>query len=305
VRRLVPLLGLVVVAALAAAAPVTLARLTSAATGHASFATGTIEPPTALVASATGSTVTLTWTPTTSTGVTGYELLRSATSGSGFGVIATVTPRAASTTTDSPGVGTWFYALRSRQEAWRSVRSGEASATLSADVTAFTGCTTQAADTGGDNNGYEGSPANGCAVDGVVATDASSGTGSSVSCTSTQRDRHRFGGYALGVPSGASVIRGIEVRLTAGMNNNGGTTQICVQLSPDNGSTWTTAKTIALSATALQAYTTGGATDTWGRSWTPATLASGAFLVRLVNVTSQPSKDFLLDGVDVRVHYAP
>src|SRR5829696_6056949 len=111
------------------ATPVSLARLASTSDASGSFATGTIDAPTGLAASTSGTTVTLTWTPTSTTVATGYDVLRSTTSGSGFAVVSTVTPRLAATTTNSPGSGSFFYVLQSIYQNWRSASSNEATAT--------------------------------------------------------------------------------------------------------------------------------------------------------------------------------
>jgi hypothetical protein len=110
----------------------------------------------------------------------GYEVQRATVSGGPYTVVGTVTPRTTVATTDAPGVnGTYFYVLRSAFQNWRSVDSNQASATitLGSTPTGFKVCTTTstAADTGGDGNGYETTPANACVVDGNVATDASTG----------------------------------------------------------------------------------------------------------------------------------
>ena len=90
------------------------------------------------------------------------------------------------------------------------------------------------------------------------------------------------------------------------MNNNGGTTNnVCAELSWDGGTTWSETRLVAISGTALATYTLGGAGITWARAWTPADFASGSFVVRLTNVSSQSTKDFHLDGVSVQVHYTP
>ena len=52
-------------------------------------------------------------------------------------------------------------------------------------------------------------------------------------------------------------------------------------------------------------YVLGGATDTWGRTWTPANLSNANFRVRFTDATNQPSKDYLLDYVAVEVTYTP
>lgn len=67
----------------------------------------------------------LTWTATTSTWATGYEIARSTTSGGPYTVIATVSGIGTTTYTDSPPayLTTYFYAIRSAQNAWRSANA--------------------------------------------------------------------------------------------------------------------------------------------------------------------------------------
>jgi hypothetical protein len=303
-RRAALVLSAILVALVVGAAPVTLAQFRSPADVAATFNTGTILPPTSVGATVAGGVVTLTWTPTTSSAATGYDVLRSSTSGSGYSVVGSVTPRTATTTTNSPGAGTWYYVLQSSLQNWRSSNSNQASASIGT-LTGYKACSTNAADTGGDNNGYQTSPANGCVTDTAIATDSNSGTNTVLSCTNTGKDRHRFGGYTFGLPGTVSSVDGIELRLVAGMNNNSGTTRICAELSWDGGTTWTATKQVTLSGTGLATYNLGGATDTWGRAWTNAELASGTFVVRLINVSSQSNKAFRLDGVSVQVRYTP
>jgi hypothetical protein len=171
--------------------------------------------------------------------------------------------------------------------------------------TGLKGCSSNAADTGGDGNGYETNAGNACAVDGSLATDASSGTSTSTSCTNSGKDRHRFWGYAFGLPGSVTSIDGITVQADAGLNNNGGTSILCLELSSDGGSTWTTPRQFSFTGAAIATYTIGGTTDLWGRSWTAANLATGSFRVRVTDVTSQPNKDFRLDGLQVAVSYTP
>jgi hypothetical protein len=303
-RRAAAGLAALLLACLVVAAPVTLARLTSSQDASGAFTTGTIAPPTSLGASLGGTTVTLTWTPTVSTATTGYELLRSPTSGSGFSVVSTVTPRTAATTTNSPGNGTWFYVLASVYQSWRSASSNEAKVTLGSTSTGFKDCASTAADTGGDGDGYESSPANACAQDGAVAVDASSGTSASSSCADAGNDRHRFWGYGFGLPGSVSAVEGITVRLRAGLNNNGGTTAMCAQLSWDGGASWTASRSITPTNT-LTTFTLGGAADTWGRSWTSAELSPSNFRLRVIDASSMANKDVSLDWAGVQVDYTP
>jgi hypothetical protein len=294
----------IVLAGSLSAAPVTLARFTASPASAASFATGSILPPTNLSASVSGGTVTLTWTPTTSGVVTGYAVRRSTTSGSGYTTIATVTPRSATTTTDSPGTGTFYYVLRSVFQNWDSVASSEASASVGSIASGFKDCASQLFDTGGDNNGYEVTPANACALNGSTARDINTGTTSSLSCTDAGQDRHRFWGYAFGLPGSISSVNGISVQPTVKVNNNGGTSLICVQLSWDGGTSWTAAQSVGVT-NGLVTYTLGSATDTWGHTWTLAQLNPANFRVRLIDIASMSGKDFDLDAVRVQVSYTP
>ena len=106
---------------------------------------------------------------------------------------------------------------------------------------AFRSPTANAADTGGDGNGFETGASNAHADDAANAVDTNGGTANSTSCTSTARDRHRFFNYGLVVPGGTSVV-GIEVRLDARVDATGGAPRMCVQLSWDGGVTWTAAR---------------------------------------------------------------
>lgn len=291
-----------------AAAPVTLARFNASATANASFSTGTLAAPTSLAGTGTSGQAVLTWTPSTSSTATGYELWRSATSGSGYAQVTTVTPVSAATATDAAAAGTWYYVMRTYVGGWTSAYSNEATVPVSGVITtAYKGCTNNAAVTSnaGDNNGYESSPGNACAQDGLFAVDNNSGSGTSGLCTSNQKDRHTFWGYAFGVPSGAASIKGITISAVADQSNNGGTTSLCIQLSWDGGGTWSTAKSVTMTSNSLTTYTFGGATDTWGRTWVPENLLTANFRVRVIDVSTQPAKTFRLDYLGVAVTYQP
>ncbi len=306
-RRLpVLIVASIVLAGSLTAAPATLARFTRARTSVATLGTGAILPPTGLSASVSGNVVTLTWTPTTSTVVTGYTVRRSTTSGSGYTAIASVTPRSATTTTDSPGTGTFYYVLRSVFQNWDSVNSNEATAVVGGTPvsTGYKNCTSNAADTGGDGNGYETNPGNGCALDNSRARDINTGTTTSLVCTDPGQDRHRYWGYAFGLPGSISAVQGIQVQPTIEVNNNGGTSLICIQLSWDGGTTWTATEQVNVT-NSLTTYTLGSATDDWGHTWTLAQLNTTNFRVRIIDVSSRNGKDFDLDAIRVQVTYTP
>jgi len=301
-------LGAASLAVVLAATPVTLARLVDSATATATFATDTLDPPTSLAASA-ASGATLTWTPTVDAYASGYDVLRSATSGSGFAVVGSVTPRSATSTTDSPGNGTWYYVMRSVFQQWSSADSNEASVSIGSTTTSFVSCTgaSNAAATGGDNDGYQTTPANACASGGGVATDANTGTNArSGSCTNTANDRHVWWGFSLGLPGSVTSINGITVRADAGMSNNGGTSNLCVELSWDGGGSWTAAKSLTMTSSGTTTYEFGGTADKWGHTpWTLAQLGTSTFRVRITDATDQNNKDYTLDWLRVSVAYTP
>ena len=172
--------------------------------------------------------------------------------------------------------------------------------------TGFRGPTANAAVTSGagDNNGYEVNAANANADDGLYAVDNNSGTGTSTSCTSNSKDKHRYSNYGFSIPGGAT-IQGIEVRLNARVDSTSGAPTICVQLSWNGGTTWTTAKSTTTLATAETTRILGGVSDTWGRTWSSGDFSDANFRVRLIDVASSTSRDFSLDWVAVRARYLP
>jgi hypothetical protein len=163
----------------------------------------------------------------------------------------------------------------------------------------FRSPTANAADSGGDGNGFESSPGNAQADDTAFAADNNSGTGTGTSCTSSSKDRHRFFNYGFAVPTG-STINGIEVRLDARADSTSSSPKMCVQLSWDGGTTWTTAKQTGTLGTNVATFTLGSPTDTWGRTWSAANFADASFRVRVIDVSSSTSRDFFLDWVAVR-----
>jgi hypothetical protein len=177
--------------------------------------------------------------------------------------------------------------------------------TLPPSNTGFLSPASNAAQTGGDGNGYEVSPGNAGADDGVFAQDVNSGTGTGGSCTGSGKDKHRFFDYSISVPNGAA-IRGIEVRVDARADSSANSPKLCVQLSWDGGASWTSAKSTATLTTSEAVYVLGSATDTWGRTWTTAQLSNANFRVRVIDVANgsgATNRDFSLDWVAVKVHF--
>ena len=78
---------------------------------------------------------------------------------------------------------------------------------------------------------------------------------------------------------------------------------MCVELSWDGGTTWTTPKSTATLSTSELTYILGGTADKWGRMWSIGELSDANFRVRITDVASNTTRDFSLDWVAVRVSY--
>ena len=287
----------------------TLAYLTDADSSSLSVGTDTLDPPTSLAAGASNSAASLSWVATIDAYASGYEIWRSTVSGSSYALVGTATPRSATSASDSPGAaGTYYYVLQSYFQNWRSVNSNQASATL-AYASVDSGqkpCVTTSADTGGDGDGYEASPASLCADDSTFATDVNSGSaGHSSTCANAANDRHRFQGFALGQPASVYAVSGIEIRIDEALNNASGTSNLCLELSWDGGTSWTAAKSVTLTGTAETSYFLGGIADTWGHTWTASQLSTANFRVRVTDATSQNNRNFRMDYLAARVVYIP
>jgi hypothetical protein len=167
--------------------------------------------------------------------------------------------------------------------------------------TGFLNASANASQTGGDGNGYQTSPSNAYFDDGLFAVDTNSGNGTSSSCTGSTKDKHRYYNYGINVPG--STILGIEVRLDAKADSTSGAPKLCVQLSWNGGSSWTSARQTPNLTTAEQSYLLGGPADNWGHAWTLSQLSNASFRVRVIDVSTSTSRDFSLDWITVRIIY--
>jgi hypothetical protein len=177
-----------------------------------------------------------------------------------------------------------------------------ATATPGFPNTGFRSPAANAANSGGDGNGFELTPANAHTDDTANAVDNNSGSGTSTSCTSNAKDKHRFFNYGFSIPPGAA-INGIEVRLDARADSTAGSPRMCVQLSWNGGTSWTAVKQTGTLGTSMGTFMLGSAADLWGRAWNPADLTDANFRLRVIDVSSSTSRDFFLDWVAVRVTY--
>lgn len=169
--------------------------------------------------------------------------------------------------------------------------------------TGFLNPSANAADTGGDNDGFGSNPTRAYSNNNSFAVDTNSGNNTGTSCTGADKDKHRYYNYNFSLPAG-TTIDGIEVRLDAKVDNTTGGPKMCVQLSWDGGVTWTTPKSTSNLTTGEATYVLGGVSDTWERTWNDTNFINSNFRVRAINVASNISRDFSLDWVGVRVHYS-
>ena len=87
---------------------------------------------------------------------------------------------------------------------------------------------------------------------------------------------------------------------------NGGTSNLCVELSWDGGGSWTAAKSLTMTSSGTTTYEFGGTADKWGHTpWTLAQLGTSTFRVRITDATDQNNKDYTLDWLRVSVAYTP
>jgi hypothetical protein len=159
--------------------------------------------------------------------------------------------------------------------------------------TGFLNPSAQAADTGGNGDGFETDPTYAFADDSLYALNAN-GAG----------DRHRYYDYSISIPSGCS-IKGIEARLDWWLQSTTGTNGMSVELSWNGGTSWTTAKTDSTQTTSEHTATLGSSTDTWDRTWTPDELSDANFRARVTSNSDQSWMDFYLEWVPVKVYYGP
>lgn len=150
-----------------------------------------------------------------------------------------------------------------------------------------------AADTGGDGDGFESSPTGAYATGGIHATN-SKGNG----------DRHRFYNYSISIPAGCQV-QGIVARLDYWLKNSGGATTVSVDLSGDGGTTWTAMKSDSSGPTSQTTVLYGSASDSWRRGWTVSMLSNANFRVRVTMNLSNGGQEVYLDWIPIRVYYGP
>jgi hypothetical protein len=124
----------------------------------------------------------------------------------------------------------------------------------------------------------------------------------------SSNDRHSYADFSFGIPAGAT-IDGIEVQSQNNADGpvfNGDQGQISFALSKNNGSSYTSYKTITMDTqTGDYTNTFGGATDKWGTTWVDTDFADGTFRLEMrsgptwTGGTAYINTDYIL----VKVYY--
>lgn len=286
--------------------------VSSDAIGANAVASAVLVPVTGLNAVGGSGGVALSWTQSSDPRATGYEVWKAAVASGPFTRLATITAPATTTYNDTTAFGTTYYVLRTRAWNWLSPNSAVVSGTVPSageTVVDWRTCTTHTVAVGGDGNGYEAAPAAACGIaNGAYATDANSGTTTALACTDTGKDVHVFHGFDLNAISSQVAIltnvKGIEVSLTGRKSQSQGTSQWCVQVSQNGGSTWSPAKYTMIETATTTTLTFGAGNDLWGLTgWAPASFTTANFRTRVVDVSDVPTESFQLDAVAARVTF--
>ena len=114
-------------------------------------------------------------------------------------------------------------------------------------------------------------------------------------------DAATINNFSFGLSSGVT-IDGIEVNTEFSNNSGAATATLQISLSWDNGTNYTATKSDTVTSSTDKNSTLGGATDTWGRSWTDSEFANGTFLVKVEGKTTAGG-NCRLDFFQIKVYY--
>ena len=159
--------------------------------------------------------------------------------------------------------------------------------------TGFLNPTAEAADTGGDGDGFELNP-----------TNAFADAGGNASNINGDGDRHRFYNYGISIDS-SCTISGFEVRLDWWLDSTANISSMTVELSWDGGTSWTVGQTDTVESTTEHTTILGGSADNWGRTWVVGELSDANFRMRVTSNSDDALRDFFPDWVPVKVYYGP
>lgn len=118
-------------------------------------------------------------------------------------------------------------------------------------------------------------------------------------------DAQDYGDFNLTIPA-ISTIRGIQIIIEGEAGTSGIWVEIGVEVSDDNGSTWSAQKIGRYQASTADIIVFGAANSLWGKSWTASTLDNDHFRVRLTHTNSESTtagRDLEIDYLAVKVFY--
>ena len=155
-------------------------------------------------------------------------------------------------------------------------------------------------DTIGNEPGFL-APTTATAVNGEWTNGANALTSNDTYATAnTSGARQNYSDFSFPIP-GTNTITGIAVKLEASRQGGSGGT-ISVALSWNNGTNFTDVQETSTLTTSDAVYTLGGSGELWGHSWTPAQLADGTFILRVIATPSGGSV-IRLDALQVRIFH--
>ncbi len=162
----------------------------------------------------------------------------------------------------------------------------------------------------GDNNGFQTNPTNVSAMDGAYAVDLNTGTGNVTDGCGTfnqsEDDAHTFYNFGLSTLPSDARITGFEVYYAANFDLDTGVNQMCMELSWDGGTTWTSTGngTGDIPAGLDTVSAVGAPDDTWGRTWSISELSDANFRLRvMVDVSANNARDLNLDYLALQTYY--
>jgi hypothetical protein len=177
----------------------------------------------------------------------------------------------------------------------------------SANTTGDTVPTASAAVTSnaGNNDGFEtGTISNVQSDDGGYMVSLNTATSNAGTCTisNTVSDAHDFSTFGINIPTG-STINGITVIGDGKYDSNTGTNTFCIFLSHDGGTSWSTPLETADIGNTDAAFTLGGSSNTWGRTWSVNELSNANFKIRVMSVVANSARDAFIDYLAVNIDY--
>jgi len=139
----------------------------------------------------------------------------------------------------------------------------------------------------------------------VTTTRINTSDNSDAQATGTSYLEAQISDFSFGIPSG-STINGISIAAEFAVGAAAGpTAYLRLSLSYNDGANWTATKEDSNDSDVDVVRTYGGASDTWGRTWSDSEFANGFFRLKLEGKSNNASYHCDLDYLTVTVYYTP